>query len=419
VLSGWLIDVIQLTAIISLGAWWAPSPAAYVLLAGWIVLLPLTTAHLLVVPLLLGDLLITRPMTKRALAAAREKFSEFTGEKIVVLGSFGKTSTKEIVATMLQPSLRVKKTEKNLNTPLALARFAATITGNEDVLVIELGEFRPGDIAEFCELVQPTRAIITGLNESHLDSFGTITSSAENLLSVRDFVAEKFLYINQDGGMLADFAKQYRKRFFNQKKVLGWTISKVKADRKGLSFSMKKGRSTLNLKTGVLGTHQVPVIALAAALAKEFKATKKQTERAATKIVPVAHRLEPKEVAGAFVIDDTYNGNIDGVAAGIAYVDGLKRFKRKIYITPGLVEQGAATAHNHVQIGKMAAGVFDRVVLMKNSVTDYILEGLQSEDFRGDIEIIDDPLQYYQSLESFLAKGDLVLMQNDWTDNYA
>lgn len=60
----------------------------------------------------------------------------------------------------------------------------------------------------------------------------------------------------------------------------------------------------------------------------------------------------------------------------------------------------------------------DQLVLMRNSVTDYIHRGLVDNNFKGKLLIVDDPLEYYTNLEHYLATGDVIMLQNDWTDNY-
>jgi len=117
------------------------------------------------------------------------------------------------------------------------------------------------------------------------------------------------------------------------------------------------------------------------------------------------------------LIDDTYNGNSDGVKAGLAFLKEQKA-KRRIYVTPGLVEQGDKTQEVHEKIGEHIAESADVVVLMNNSVTGYIMNGLDRKKFQGQLIIEDDPLFFYTNLDQFVAAGDVVLMQNDWTDNY-
>jgi UDP-N-acetylmuramoyl-tripeptide--D-alanyl-D-alanine ligase len=138
-----------------------------------------------------------------------------------------------------------------------------------------------------------------------------------------------------------------------------------------------------------------------------------------SKTKPYQHRLQPYELNGAWVIDDTYNGNLEGIKAGTALLRDLKA-KRKIYVTPGLVDQGEENERVHIEVGKaIAQAKPDLVVLMKNSVTSYIKKGLKKGEYKGEVQVKDDPLDFYVNLKHLVASGDLVLMQNDWPDNYA
>jgi UDP-N-acetylmuramoyl-tripeptide--D-alanyl-D-alanine ligase len=129
--------------------------------------------------------------------------------------------------------------------------------------------------------------------------------------------------------------------------------------------------------------------------------------------------MQPYELSGAWIVDDTYNGNLEGIRVGTELLADLKA-KRKIYVTPGLVDQGEETEAVHIAAGRLiAASEADLVVLMKNSVTDYIKQGLKEAGYRGEVRVESDPLEFYSNLSHFVAHGDLVVMQNDWTDNYA
>jgi UDP-N-acetylmuramoyl-tripeptide--D-alanyl-D-alanine ligase len=129
--------------------------------------------------------------------------------------------------------------------------------------------------------------------------------------------------------------------------------------------------------------------------------------------------MQAYQLSGGWVIDDTYNGNIEGIRAGTQLLIDLSA-KRKIYVTPGLVDQGKETKTVHLEMGRLiAAAEPDLVVLMKNSVTQFIQEGLEFGNFKGIVRVEENPLQFYNNLREFIAAGDLVIMQNDWPDNYS
>jgi UDP-N-acetylmuramoyl-tripeptide--D-alanyl-D-alanine ligase len=206
---------------------------------------------------------------------------------------------------------------------------------------------------------------------------------------------------------------------YNSHGLQDWTVSNVVLTPTSTSFTLKHGKKVLKLTSGLLGRHQVGPISLAAILGIQLGLTDQQIVDGVAKTTPFEHRMQSRQLGGAWIIDDTYNGNIEGIRAGTELLAALEA-KRKIYVTPGLVDQGKQKQLVHTQLGELVAKAKpDKVVLMKNSATRYIQQGLQTGDYQGEVTVEADPLAFYTNLEHFVAAGDVVLMQNDWTDNYA
>lgn len=414
--GGMLLQV--MSAIALLAAWglqdrplWQP---ALVLLVSY----PVVWAHLVVLPLWLGRWLIVRPRQRRSVRRAERIFAAHPGVKVAVAGSYGKTSMKELLTTVLSEGCKVAATPANLNVAVSHARFAQSLDGDEAVLVLEYGEGRPGDVARFAELTHPTDAVITGLAPAHLDTYKTLAAAGLDIFSVRQYVMSGHVYVNGDSPATHDFMTKDMLAY-GAKQALGWKISGVKLSADGTSFNMKLGKRKLALQSGLLGRHQVGPLAFAAAFALQLGLTEEQVAAGIARTRPYEHRMQPYVLSGATIIDDTYNGNLEGVRAGTALLRELPA-RRKWYITPGLVDQGRDVQRIHVQMGEhIAAAKPDVVVLMRNSVTPFIEAGLRAGTYKGELRIEDDPLQFYNNLKYFVASGDLVMMQNDWTDNYA
>jgi UDP-N-acetylmuramoyl-tripeptide--D-alanyl-D-alanine ligase len=348
---------------------------------------------------------------------SRRLFGEHRAIKIAVAGSYGKTTMKEILATVLAEDKKVAATPANMNVPVSHARFAKKLSGDEDVLIIEYGEGAPGDVAKFARVTKPDIAVITGLAPAHLDKYKTLKRAGEDIFSLSDFVKASDIYVNNESEDTLPFLKQSYNTY-DSKNAAGWKISNTKLSLSGISFSMKDGKKTLNIKSRLLGRHQIGPLAAAAALADRLGLSTQQIEAGIAKIKPFEHRMQPRQVGGAWIVDDTYNGNIEGMKAGLGLLRDLPG-KRKIYITPGLVDQGAESAAIHQELGEAIASASpDIAVLMKNSVTPNIQKGLETGNYKGQMIIEDDPLNFYNNLEQFIAAGDLVLMQNDWPDQY-
>ena len=272
---------------------------------------PFVWAYLLLAPIIIGRYFINGPQTAEKIDKSSQIFASHPGKKIAVTGSYGKTTMKELLKTVLSEKFKVAATPANKNVSISHARFADTLSGKEDVLVIEYGEAEPGDVARFARLTHPTHAIITGLAPAHLDHYKTLKAAGEDIFSVADYLAGKQVYVHDDAASQPFIKPKYEK--FSESGALGWKISGVKVDISGVSFVMKKGSDSLKLSSSLIGRHQVCYLAFVAALGLEFDMTKREVTSGIAKTTPYEHRLQPYQLAGAWIIDDTYNGNLEGI----------------------------------------------------------------------------------------------------------
>ena len=382
-----------------------------------ILIMPVALAVLVVIPLFLGKWLLVGPKNRKLIKKSEQIFAKHKAVKIAVAGSYGKTTMKEMLATVLSEGKNVAATPANKNVAISHVIFANKLTGKEDILIIEYGEGAPKDVQKFAQTTHPTHGIITGLAPAHLDRYKTIHAAGEDIFELANYLDGNDVFVNAESSSLKEFIKPaYNK--YDSKKVMGWAITDIDIQPHQTSFIMEKGRDIMKLSSGILGKHQVGPLALVAALARDLGLTKKQVESGIAKTVPFEHRMEPRNMGGAWIIDDTYNGNIEGIRAGLELLKTVEG-KQKIYVTPGLVDQGKMTKPVHIEMGELIAKSNPtKVVLMKNSVTEYIQKGMKDGGYEGETEIVTDPLYFYTNLTHFIAAGDIVLMQNDWTDNY-
>lgn len=387
--------------------------------AALIISYPLVWAHLAVVPLILGREFAVRPRERRNIKRSKKIFAEHQAVKIAVAGSYGKTTMKELLSTILSEGKKVAATPANKNVASSHAVFAKKLTGDEDILIIEYGEGKPGDVARFTRTTQPTYGIITGLAPAHLDRYKTLQAAGRDIFSLADYLHDDHVFINGESEAAKPFIKKLpAAETYSAKGCLGWQIQNVALYPDGTKFELRRGDRKLKLATGLLGRHQLGPLCLAVAMALELGLTEKQVKAGVAKTVPFEHRMQPYNLDGAWIIDDTYNGNLEGVRAGTALLGELAA-THKWYVTPGLVDQGKETKKVHLEMGKLIAGAKpDVVVLMQNSVTGYIQAGLEEGGFQSEVRLENDPLKFYTNLDQFVAKGDVVMMQNDWTDNY-
>ncbi len=360
--------------------------------------------------------LVVNPSQNTEVSKAKNKLGQTNATRIAVLGSYGKTTMKELLVTVLSEAKKVAATPGNKNVLISHARWVNDkVNGDEDVLVFEYGEAEPGDISKLARFSTPEIAIITGIAPAHMDAYPNLAAIAKDFASIAEAVKPENTYINDN-----ELLKTTINGLVYSSTGLGdWQVKDVSVDFDGTDFTVAKGEETLKLHTGLLGAHQIGPLAAVAVIAKKLGLSNEQIISGISKTKPYEHRMQPRHLSGAWIIDDTYNGNIEGMRAGLGLLKALPG-RRKIYVTPGLVDQGTETEAVHKELGQLIAEAKpDRVVLMQNSVTEIIQTSIKANGYEGELVVETNPLEYYTNLEHFLAAGDVIMLQNDWPDSYS
>lgn len=399
---------------------YAFNTSTYALFLGLFILFmlgPYFVGLIVVVPLVIANIFVRLPKQKRLIQRSKSIFAHHPGTKIAVAGSYGKTSMKEMLGVVLGSEKNVAITPANKNVASSHALFASKLSGKEDVLIVEFGEGKPGDVKKFTATVQPDLVVVTGIAPAHLDKYKTMQAVTKDILSATDSLEPSSVYINGDGEHAGGTKKDWN--VYSAKGADDCHVSQVHVHVNLLRFEVKTKHAAYKIKTGLVGRHTIGPLIACILIAEKIGISKQAIETSIAGLTPYEHRMQPRPLQGAWIIDDTYNGNVEGIKAGLAFLKEIDA-TRKIYVTPGLVDQGSLTTSIHREIGKHIADASpDIVVLMKNSVTKYIQQGLKDSGFTGQIRIESDPLSFYTHIADFIATGDVVLMQNDWTDNYA
>lgn len=365
----------------------------------FILLLYVSFAPLAAVTYLLWPL--DRYLKHKLITQAKLKLSRFPHLEIVgIAGSYGKTTMKEILATMLSEKYKVLKTPENINTPLGIARLImGKLDDSIQVLIVEMGEYTRGDISDICSFVKPQTAVITGINEAHLERMGSLENTTAAIFELAQHMnQEGLLVLNGDNALIRE---NYRTFCTTQKVEL---------------VSSKKETS---LKSGLLGRYAKGMLEAGAHIGRYLGMTEEEIRKGALAVKPLPHRLEPIEGSrGVLVIDDSYNGNPEGVAEAIHVLSTYKG-RRKVFVTPGLVETGNKNESVHRAIGKELASVADKVILIRNSATPHIANGLTEHGFdEANIVWFASAHEAHAAMGTIIQPNDVVLFQNDWPDNY-
>lgn len=415
-ISGWLVLAVVVSAAVYIFSEMR-TPWNYIVSAILLVEAPFIVMSGMVFTVL-GGQAIQYPVEWFVIKRTAQTLALHKGVKIAIAGSYGKTSTREILRTVLSEGKKTAAPGNSFNTPLGIASFVRGLKGDEEVLIFELGEYYPGDVRILARMVQPDWGIITGINEAHLEKFGSLEKTGDTVFELAEFVAPERLYINGEDERVRSRAKPANVAY-TRGGAGQWRTSAPATSLSGTRFSITKGSDTLEATSKLLGLHMLGPLSVAVDLGTRLGMRKEQIEKGIEKTTPFAHRLEPKQwIDGVTFLDDSYNGNPDGVRAVIAFLASLSG--RKFYVTPGLVEAGEQSRQVHEDIGKgLASAGIDKVVLIRTSATPHVENGLKQAGFKGDVLWYEDMPSALNALRALTLPGDIVLVQNDWPDQYA
>ena len=333
--------------------------------------------------------------------------------RIGVVGSYGKTSVKNILKTILEERFTVVATPQSYNTPIGIAK---TVTGEEfkdkQIFIAEMGARKKGDIAELCALVKPDYAVFTGVCEQHIKTFCSLENVWEEKREILKCGAKKVVC----GAALAERVQAEFAGAENVVTVNSAWIENAQYFATHTAFTLCLGEEKIMVDTKLLGEAATENILLAATLCQQLGMTAQEIADGISKLQPIPHRLQLLENNGVYILDDGYNGNPVGAKLAL---DALARFDgRKCVVTPGLVECGVLEEEKNATLGvQIAALGLDKVMLVGDTLVGAVKSGYEKAS--GDME----KLSTYKTLDEaqaalaeWIQAGDAVLFLNDLPD---
>lgn len=396
------------------------SAAIAILPALWPLLLPfvIALAGLLVWP-------IEKLISEFYFRSARKKLlSNPQLIRIGITGSYGKTSVKHIVGTILSEKYPTLITPASYNTPMGVSRaIREKLTPSYQVFVGEMGARHVGDIKEMCRLVRPTIGIITSVGPQHLDTFKTVERVAKTKYELIDSLgADSHSYFFDDHAICAQMYERTKKPktlvALGPGRAEVW-CENITVSHEGSAFDLHiRGKGSIACQTKLLGEHNIQNILLAAAVADGLRLTLKQISHGISKLQPVKSRLELISNPGGFtIINDAFNSNPVGAQAALKVLSGFA--KNRIIITPGMVELGEREAEFNREFGRSMASCVDIAIIVGKKRALPIIEGLRERNFPEEKIYQVSSLEESTKLLHTLAKpSDTVLYENDLPDNY-
>ena len=369
---------------------------------------------------------ITIPIEKLVylyyLLKAKHKLKTIKDLNVIgITGSYGKTSTKNILNDILSTKYNVLASPKNFNTPYGLL-----ITINEyidkftSIFIAEMGARKKGEIKELCNIVKAKYGILTKIGVAHLDSFGSEKNIQETKFELIESLASNGIAIlNKDDSLQVSYPLKNKCKIIwvGRDKDADVIISDIKTNSSGTSFNVmfKQSNKKYPFKTILLGYANAYNVLASIAICKELGMSIKEIQKGVSKVKVIEHRLELKNIGDITIIDDAYNSNPIGSKMALEVLNSMPG--KRIIVTPGMIELGAKQYEYNRQLGIDISSVCDEVILVGKDQTKAIYDGLESKNYNKEhIHIISDVKQAVEIIKKLKDNNTYVLLENDLPD---
>ncbi len=327
---------------------------------------------------------------------------------IAVTGSNGKTTTKELIASVLGTQYRTLRNTGNLNNEIGLPLSLTRRTDDDQIIVLEMGASAPGDIRELCTIAAPDYGVLTNISQAHLEGFKDMHAVRKTKLELLEAV--RVAAVNADDHFLME---GLRESGFSGS-VLRYGI-KTPADiwatdialhERGSSFQIQYAdRGFFALKTPLAGVFNIYNILAAATIGYLFHIEPAQIVSAVESFAGVPMRMEFREVNGITIICDMYNANPVSMREALRELVRISK-KRSIAVLGDMLELGSEEEHAHRELGAFMAEL---------PVAVFIAVGPRMEiaaaEFRGQVRHAGSAREAGILLRETWKAGDTVLIK--------
>lgn len=342
--------------------------------------------------------------------------------RIGITGSYGKTSTKNIVYDIISENKLTLITPASYNTPMGITRtIREMLKPIHEVFVCEMGADKVGDITYLMDMVRPQFGVVTSIGPQHLNTFHSMDNIIYEKMQEIEMLPRKGVgFINLDNEYIANYKIRNNVKIVSvgiENENADLVAKKVKYSKNGSSFSVKIGRKNYNFTTSLLGKHNITNILIGIGIAMELGIDIEDIVKNVKKINQVEHRLEVKKINGFTFIDDAFNSNPVGSKMALDVLSMMD--KQRVIVTPGMIDLGEKEDEINREFGAYMKGRADKVILVGEKQTRMIMEGLIESGFnKEDITVTENVRQAFdQVYRNFTAK-DTILLENDLPDAF-
>jgi UDP-N-acetylmuramoyl-tripeptide--D-alanyl-D-alanine ligase len=346
-------------------------------------------------------------------AAAYRK--DFDLPIVCVGGSNGKTTVKELLASVLRQKFSMLASEASFNNDIGVPLTLLRIEKTHQVAVLEAGTNHPGELAPLVKMISPKFGVLTNIGREHLEFFGDVAGVAKE----EGFLAE---LLPADGKLFVNGDNEWTEKIVARTKAkivrvgLGekndWRADKIRLDKNGSTFRVVTAKENFcgEHRINLLGRHQVTNALLAIAVGEELGLSRDEIRDGLVACAPPKMRLQFWEANGVRVLDDSYNANADSTVAALETLCDLPLQGRRVAVLGDMEELGAHSESAHAEIGSRAAELKIGQLFAVGKMASVIAKAARDGGLTRVIEF-ENVEAAMNAIKKFLKTGDVVLLK--------
>ncbi len=336
---------------------------------------------------------------------------------LLIAGSNGKTTTKEVMSHVLGASFNVLKTEANYNNQVGLPRMLFRLQNKHEMAVLEIGTNHPGEIKWLTGVAEPTHGIMTNIGREHLEFFKDLKGVAKEELALFDHLAskKKFSFINNDDKFLA----REKRRFLGRNISFG--IKKgADVTTKNLGFTsdarviieIKVRAKRFRIKTHIIADYSASLIASVTAVASYFGMSTAEIKKALESYKPHSKRMEIVKLrSGITAINDSYNANPESFLSALATLKKIPAKGKKYVVAGDMFELGSTSEREHKLLGKAMAKYKFNGYYLTGKAMKQTFASLVNSNTKLHASYDSSKEDIVNALRADLKKGDVILIK--------
>ena len=339
---------------------------------------------------------------------------------IGITGSYGKTSSKNILYDMLSEIYSVSKTPKSFNTEIGIIKsIRENVSELDEYFICEYGVDRVNGMDKLLSIVKPNISLITEVGPQHLLTFKTIDNIRKEKIKLATCLNEnEIAIINNDNEYLRISLKELKCKYItygiiNDSDIMAKNIEVTK---EGSTFDLYINNKKIEkVKISLLGEHNISNVLGAIGVLYSLNIDERRIIKLVSKINQVEHRLQLKKINNISLIDDSFNSNVKGFKMAVDVLNMMK--EKRIIITPGIIEQGSNSYSLNYEIAKYMSDKIDVAVLVEQN-SDILKQGLLDSGFSISNIIIKKNFIEAWDFVKKIEGEKIVLIENDLPDIY-